>query len=101
LIQVQNGLIKNQVGFIEKERYGEFKDKDGNTRKGVLAKFHVLEGFDWLRAAMTDMWNKVSEAIALDEKDWTISDGQFDYAQGLIDTSVFNEDQKQENRSQA
>lgn len=43
----------------------------------------------------TERWEKLAQAVRLDESDWQISDGQFHYAEGLISTSTFEEHVKQ------
>lgn len=63
LLPVQSGFIKNQVGITDNSRIGEFTKKDGTKGRGVLAKFHVLEGHNWLRAAMKDLWNKGKKVL--------------------------------------
>ncbi len=49
-------FAENQVGWFENARYGSFKRKDGSTGEGILARFHVLEGADWLRKNLRDAW---------------------------------------------
>lgn len=52
-----DGVFGNQVGWIDDEKYGEFIDEKGQKREGVLGRFHVMEGFEWLRKALKDMWD--------------------------------------------
>lgn len=51
------GFAENKVGWFEKVRYGTFIDREGNKGEGILGRFHILEGHEWLRKNLRDAWN--------------------------------------------
>lgn len=57
MLNKPDGLSQNEVGWFEDVRYGTFTDRDGTKGEGILAKFHVLEGHDWLRKNLRDAYS--------------------------------------------
>jgi hypothetical protein len=56
--QFPGGFAENTVGFFEKVRYGNFERPDGSTGEGLLARFQILEGAEWLRKNLRDAFNQ-------------------------------------------
>ena len=52
------GFAENTVGFFEKVRYGTFTRPDGSKGEGLLARFNILEGADWLRKNLRDAFKQ-------------------------------------------
>lgn len=50
------GFAENVVGWFTNVRYEKFKDVDGKEAEGLVARFHVLEGAEWLRKNLRDAW---------------------------------------------
>jgi len=50
------GFVKNLVGWFRNVRFGDFVDVEGRKRQGLLARFHVSEGAEWLRKTLRDAW---------------------------------------------
>jgi len=49
-----SGSAKNTVGWFENVKFGEFDKPDGSKGVGILARFKILEGQDWLSKGMRD-----------------------------------------------
>ncbi len=52
--QKPEGFAANVVGFFKDVRFGTFRKPNGKEGEGLLARFHVLEGADWLRKNLKD-----------------------------------------------
>lgn len=57
------GFIKNMVGWFDHTRYGEYKDESGQTQEGVLGRFHIDDGAEWLRKRLKDAWDHAKKSI--------------------------------------
>jgi hypothetical protein len=53
---VPEGCARNVVGWYDNPRYASFKDSEGKTHQGIVARFHVSEGAQWLRKLLKDAW---------------------------------------------
>lgn len=51
---VHGGFPKSWVGWLDHVKYGTFKDDGGQTQEGVLGKFHIIDGANWLRERLKD-----------------------------------------------
>jgi len=51
------GFAENVVGWFQNVRFSKFKRPDGSMAEGILARFHVLEGAQWLRNNLKDAWS--------------------------------------------
>ena len=56
-------FIKNLVGWYSNPRYGTFKDQDGKTREGIIARLHVADSADWLKRLLSDAWAHGKELL--------------------------------------
>lgn len=83
------GCIKNSIGWYDNVRFGTFKDENGRTQEGLLARLHISENAKWLRQYLKDAWEHgkknllgfsidgggdVSEAIINGEKVWRVNE---------------------------
>lgn len=57
------GFIKNMVGWFDKTHYGTFKDESGQTKEGVLGRFHIDDAASWLRKRLKDAWDHAKKSI--------------------------------------
>lgn len=74
------GCIKNLVGWYDNPRYGTFKDEDGKTQEGILARLHISENASWLRDLLKDAWEYGKKSLlgfSIDG-DGKVSESQFD-----------------------
>ena len=57
------GCIKNLVGWYDNPRFATFKDADGKTQEGILARLHISENAKWLQELLRDAWDHGKKSL--------------------------------------
>jgi len=77
---IPGGCLKNIVGWYSEPKYTTFKDDNGMTKEGILAKFHIPESALWLRKFLKEAWeNGVKSLLGFSiDGDGTLSEDEID-----------------------